>query len=304
MLIDDGLTVHGIASQLNSKGIAYTGDSKWDYQAVYGVLTHPKYVGCHVYGRTSCRLYTPSVNVPKKEWILTYGAFEPVVEQGTFLQAQAILADRTLNKSDEELLNSLRTLLAREGRLSLHLIKDSSDVPSPSTYRHRFGSLRRAYQLIGYGRTEQFGSIDLRRRTQALRDELVARIAELFSNEVTVVRRNGRWRTVLRLRNGRLVSVVIARSIRVWKETRRWQIDPVWRERMNITLLARLDEGNQSFFDFHLLPNIDRPRRFHICHADRWLGRGVPLDDLSEFCTLLRRCVLRDNLCDNSSGWC
>jgi DNA invertase Pin-like site-specific DNA recombinase len=215
MLIAGGLTVSGIATELNRREVPYTECSKWDYQAVSGILTHPKYAGCHVYGRTSCRLYTPSIKLPNADWILTHGAFEPVVDQSTFLTAQRILTDRTFNKSDEELLDSLRALLKREGRLSLRLVKNSPDVPSPSTYRGRFGSLRRAYVLIGYGRPEQFGPIDLRRRTHALRDGLVASIATMFPNDVSVVLRGGRWRNRLLLRSGRVVSVLVARSIRV-----------------------------------------------------------------------------------------
>ncbi len=159
MLISESFAVYGIACELNRRGIPYTDGSQWDYQAVFGILTHPKYAGCHLFGRTSSRLYTPSVKLPKSDWILTHGAFEPVVDQVTFLEAQRLLADRTINKSDEELLESLMALLAREGRLSLRLIKNSPDVPSPSTYRHRFGSLRRAYGLIGYGHPEQFGPL-------------------------------------------------------------------------------------------------------------------------------------------------
>jgi len=115
----------------------------------------------------------------------------------------------------------------KERRLSLQLSKNSADVPSPSTYRGRFGSLRRAYQLIGYGRPEQFGPIDLRRRTQAFREELIASLLKLFPNEVWVVRRGGRWRSRLRLRSGKILWVLIARSIKAWEETVRWQIDPV-----------------------------------------------------------------------------
>lgn len=299
MLISEGLTVYAIATELNRRGVPYTDYSKWDYQAVYGILTHPKYMGCHVYGQTSCRLYTPSVKLPKSDWILTRGAFEPVVAEATFLEAQRILSDRTFNKSDEELLDSLRRLLASEGRLSLRLIKNSADVPSPSTYRHRFGSLRRAYELIGYGRPKQFGPVDLRRRTQALREELVAKIAGMFPQDVSVVRRGGRWRSRLRLRNGLTVSVLLARSIRAWKETVRWQIDPVWHERKYVTLLARLDIKNQAFLDFHILPNIDHPRRFHIRYTDPWLCRGVCLKDLSTFCTLVGhvRSAKKDDRC-------
>lgn len=169
------------------------------------------------------------------------------------------------------------------------MLKDSPDVPSPSTYRLRFGSLQRAYKLIGYGHPEQFGAIDLRRRTQTLREDLIASLVKMFPNDVSVVRRGGRWRSRLRLRSGKIVSVLVARSIKVWKETVRWQIDPVPHERKFVTLLARLDEENRSFLDFHVLPNIDRLRRFHISLQDSWLERGIRLADLSGFCTALRQ---------------
>lgn len=75
MLVSDKLSVHAIACELNKRRVEYIGDSKWDYQAVYGVLTHPKYAGSHVFGRTSCKLYTPIVRLPRSEWVLTPGAF-------------------------------------------------------------------------------------------------------------------------------------------------------------------------------------------------------------------------------------
>jgi len=303
MLISGSFAVYGIACELNRRGISYTGDSKWDYQAVYGILTHPKYAGCHVFGRTSSRLYSPCVRLPQSDWILAPRAFEPVVDQVTFSEAQRILADRTINKSDQELLDSLRALLVREGRLSLRLIKNSPHVPSPSSYRHRFGSLRRAYELIGYGRAGQFGSIDMRRRTQALREELVARIAAMFPDALSVVRRGGRWRSRLRLRNGLIVSVVVARSIRPWRETVRWQIDPVRHERNHITLLARMDKENRSFFDFHVLPNIDRLRRFHIRVHDDWLNRGLQLTDVSSFCEVVARLRIKKREANRGSTY-
>jgi Recombinase len=60
MLISEGRTV-GIARELNRRRVPYLEGSLWDYTAVYGILAHPKYAGCHVYGCTSRRLYTPSV---------------------------------------------------------------------------------------------------------------------------------------------------------------------------------------------------------------------------------------------------
>lgn len=287
MLIADGLPIYAIARELNRKGVRYQNESRWTHHGVAEVLSNPKYAGVHVYGRTTSRLYTPTVRLPKCDWLMSPGAFEPIVDYSTFVEAQRILQSRTINKSDEELLQALRCLLAQQGRLSLRLVKESADVPSPSTYRLRFGSIRKAYELIGYGRADQFGPIDLRRRTQGMREELVAHIAALFPKEVFVVRRGGRWRSRLRLRNRLTVSVLVARSIRAWKETVQWQIDPVWHEHSYITLLARLDEATQRFLDYYVLPSIDRPRRFRIGHEDAWLRRGIRLDDMSAFCTVV-----------------
>jgi DNA invertase Pin-like site-specific DNA recombinase len=294
MLVAKKISVYAIARELNKQGIACIGESKWDYQAVFGVLTHPKYAGSHVFGRTSSKLYTPTVRLPKSEWVITPGAFEPIIDHATFFEAQRILQRRTINKSDEELLDSLRALIVTEGRLSLNLIKNSKDIPSPSTYRHRFGSLRQAYELIGYGRPPQFGPIDLRRRTQALREELISQIAAMFPDEVSIVRKGGRWRSGLQLANGSIVSVLVARSVRPCK-TVRWRVNAVQHERGHATLLARLAEGNESFLDFHMLPNIDRC--IDISLNDVWLNRGLLLSDLSAFCNVVARvdAVRRDN---------
>jgi DNA invertase Pin-like site-specific DNA recombinase len=286
MLVSENLSVYAIARELNKQGVEYMGDSEWDYAAVFAVLTHPKYTGCHVFGRTSSKLYTPVVRLPKSAWVLTPGAFEPIIDHATYSEAQRILQTRTINKSNEELLDSLRCLLSTKGRLSLSLVKNSADVPSPSTYRHRFGGLRRAYELIGYGRPGQFGPIDLRRRTQALRERLISQIAAMFPNDVSVVRRGGKWRSQLQLSNGLTVSVLVARSVRVWKKTVRWRVDPVQHERGLVTLLARLDESNNSFLDFHVFPSVNRVKRFDLRLMDDWLNSGQRLSDLRAFCEL------------------
>jgi hypothetical protein len=289
MLVNGRLSVYAIARELNRRHVSNINDSEWDYQAIYAILTNPKYTGCHIFGRTTSKLSTPTVRLPRSEWVLTPGAFEPLVDSATFSEAQEILQERTVNKSDKDLLDNLQTLLDFKGRLSLNLIKTSPATPSPSTYRHRFGSLRRAYELIGYGRHDHFGPIDLRRKTQALRDELIALITGMFPDEVSVEQRGGRWRTRLRTRNGLMVSVVIARCVRVWKQTLRWQIDPVRHESGLVTLLARLGENNRSFLDFHIIPNVDRLRRFHVSLLDPWLGRGQRLFDISAFLEVVTR---------------
>jgi hypothetical protein len=118
-------------------------------------------------------------------------------------------------------------LLKQQTTTTVGLLNSAPDLPTPSTYVRRFGSMRRAYELIGYDRPSQFGSIDVRARIHALREQLLAQITRLFPGDVQIVRRGGRWRSRLRTRNGRVVSVLIARAVRVWKETVSWHVDPV-----------------------------------------------------------------------------
>jgi len=289
MLIQEKRSVSAIARTLDRAGVKYMDNSRWDDPAVYTILTHPKYAGCHVYNRTSAKLYTPKIKLPESQWVVKPSAFKPIVDAVTFAQAQKILQSRTIRKSDEELLASLRRLLKREGRLSGRLIKNSRYTPSPSTYTYRFGSLRCAYDLVEYGRPEQFGPIDLRRRIQALRDELLRRIVELFPDEITIVRPGPRWRRRLRLRDGDIVCVRIARPVRTKQRNFRWRIEDVPHERVYLTLLARLNDRNDSFFDFHVLPDVNRLKRFHIGLKDPWLARGVKLAELSCFCKVVAR---------------
>jgi len=62
------------------------------------------------------------------------------------------LKSRTLSKgmTNEDLLDKLRGLLQNRGYLSGSLIDRTAEMPSRILYYNRFGSLRRAYELIGY----------------------------------------------------------------------------------------------------------------------------------------------------------
>jgi hypothetical protein len=57
--------------------------------------------------------------------------------------------------TDEELLEELRRLLARRGKLTMSLIEASTDTRPPNAYIRRFGSLSAAYERIGYEMTDR-----------------------------------------------------------------------------------------------------------------------------------------------------
>jgi hypothetical protein len=62
---------------------------------------------------------------------------------------QEIILARAKRYSDEEMLDRSGEILAQHGRISGLLIDEQEDAPSSAAFRHRFGSLVRAYQLIG-----------------------------------------------------------------------------------------------------------------------------------------------------------
>ena len=299
-----GKCVYAIARELNRRGTIHPGAKKWDYLAVHTILTNVKYAGHHVFGRTSARLYTPAIRLPVSKWTITPGAFEAIVDQTTFETAQRILHERTINKSNADLLDALSQELVRHGRLSLNIIENSPILPTPSTYIRRFGSLRSAYEKIGYGHASDYGRVDMRGRTLAMRRDLMNRIAALFPEQVSIISKGGRWRMRFQLRRGLMVSVLIVRSVRVWGGLIRWQVDPAQRERKLITLVARLDTRNEKFMDFHIVPNIDRRGRFTLKLRNKWLGRGLALKNMSEFCKVVERVsVLKKILVSGGTKW-
>jgi hypothetical protein len=64
-----------------------------------------------------------------------------------------------------DMLDALRVVWAREGRLSTHIINDAPETWAVSSYCRVFGSLRRAYELIGYVTPRYYNKRDAGRRT-------------------------------------------------------------------------------------------------------------------------------------------
>jgi DNA invertase Pin-like site-specific DNA recombinase len=146
----DRMSLKAIARDLNQRGVASIQNKRWTHSVVASLLSHPKYVGCNVFNRTTTRLGTAPVAVPTADWVICPGAHKEIVDTKTFALAQEIRAGRTVRKTNEQLLQELRSLLAVKGKLSNKLIDKSVGMPSARTFWYRFGGLRRASELIGY----------------------------------------------------------------------------------------------------------------------------------------------------------
>lgn len=140
-----GMPERDIAGVLNRDGIPTDLGRPWTRGTVHQVLTNPKYVGDNVYNRVSNKLKQRRVANATSLWVVAKEAFRPVVDSSLFERAKAIVEDRSRRYDDAELLSLLTDLLRGAGALSSLIIDEHERMPSSSVYRHRFGSLLRAY---------------------------------------------------------------------------------------------------------------------------------------------------------------
>ena len=258
-LIQDDLGITAIAKRLNALGILTDLDRPWTYDTVRQVLSNEKYIGNNVYNRHSFKLKKKHVDNPPDMWIRKDGAFGSVVSVVTFMQAQEILAERSRKLSDLELLDHLKKLHAECGSLSGLIINQALGRASASLYVNRFGSLSRAYQLVGLGNTQRLEFVELNRRLRTLHPEIIERTEKAIADLGGSVQRDPKT-DLLTLNDELVISLVLARCQTLPGGRQRWRIhfDHAHCE-PDITVAIRLDQVNQTELDYFVLPQLDSP---------------------------------------------
>ena len=279
-----------IAAYLNRNGVPHPG-VPWNGGHVCEILGNPKYIGWATWRRTTGPLGTREVKVPPSQWVARPSAFEPIVDQDTYDAAQKIRTEQTLHKSNDELLSDLRRLLAREGRLSEHLIDQSSGTAASATYIKRFGSMRQVYALIGY---QEFRNVRQARQTarqvRKLRRNFFVQISKIFRGQVTQLQERGGSRQSLLFDDGVKLSVSICRCVHFGFGPR-WVI-PVNRfERGYPTLICRCTPDNKALKDIYLVRRIDSScfREFLVGEHHPWLKSCKRVRDLASLRKMVQR---------------
>lgn len=176
--VTDKQTEREIAEQLNGAGILGEHGRLWTRATVHQVLTNPKYIGAQIYNRRSFKLKHKRINNPVDMWIWRDGAFVPIVDAAIFERARRIIESRHQHLTDQDLLECLRELLHKHGRLSGLLIDETETMPSSSCYSTRFGSLVRAYTLIGWEPDRDFSYVEINRSIRWRHANLISAISD------------------------------------------------------------------------------------------------------------------------------
>jgi DNA invertase Pin-like site-specific DNA recombinase len=174
LFVENGRSERQIADILNGRGVKTDFGRAWTRGTVHEVLTNEKYLGHNVYHRTSFKLKKKHVTNPPEMWVKAENAFPAIVPVELFWRAQGIIEARCRRFTDEDMLAKLKTLLEHHGRISGLLIDEHDDMPSSAVYRARFGSLPRAYKLIGYCPEIDYAYIEINRLIRKQHPHLVA----------------------------------------------------------------------------------------------------------------------------------
>jgi DNA invertase Pin-like site-specific DNA recombinase len=254
--INEGKSETEIAKILNVRGILTDFGRPWTRSTVHQVLTNEKYIGNNVYHRTSFKLKRKRTTNAEDKWIRSEGVFEGIIPANDFFTAKGIILARCRKLSDEEMLEKLRGILSKHGRVSGILIDETEEIPSSTAFRHRFGSLVSAYRLIGYTPEIDYGFIEINRRLRKQHPELVASVIQ----RIEELGARTRWdenAELLFVNDELRVSIVLCRHHATAAGNSRWIVRLDEGSKPDITVAVRMDAVNESIRDYYLLPTVD-----------------------------------------------
>ena len=193
------------------------------------------------------------------------------------------------------MLKKLRRLLSRKGTLSTEIIAQAKGVFHPATYRKRFGSLHRAFQLIGYQPSPRHKkSAEHFARTTRLRKSLLADLKSIFSRELEIVRIPSHHWELIQFSNGLRLSVYLCRKfLTLNRKEPRWLLHVRPSERQYPVLICLVDDTQSSFSGLYVLPAIEQTiGKWKILRKDHpWLSKGRKLATLHQFCDAAQQIV-------------
>jgi DNA invertase Pin-like site-specific DNA recombinase len=292
--IEGGKPESRIAADLNARGIKTDLGRDWTSSVVHQILTNEKYIGNNVYNRKSYKLKKKRVVNAPDMWIRADGVFEAIVDLQVFYTAQGIIRERNRRYSDAEMLDRLRGLFQRHGYLSGLVIDEADSMPASGAYQRRFGSLVRAYQLVGFTPDRDFRYIEVNRALRMLHRDVVANAVTEITDMGGVVERDPAT-DLLRINDEFTASIVIARCTHTKAGSLRWNIRFDTGLAPDITIAVRMDKDNSAPRDYYLMPLIEmRTTRVRLAENNGLMLDAYRFDTLEKFFSLAERAKLAE----------
>jgi DNA invertase Pin-like site-specific DNA recombinase len=283
-----------LASTLNDRGILTDLGQPWTRGTIHRVLTSEKYVGNNIFNRTSFKLKNKRVRNPPDMWIRKNGVFESVVTMELFVRSQEIIFERGRRFSDQELLDQLRSLLKRKGRLSGFLIDEESDMASSLIFRKRFNGLIHAYKLIGYTPEIDCEFIETNRYLRTLHPKVISDVVSRIHEVGGTVCTNADT-DLLTINAEFTASIVIARCRASRSGSLRWLVRVDSGLKPDLTVAVRMCVDNLQPLDYYLLPRLDLTfERLNLAEDNPISLEAYRFNDLDFFIGMARRSLVAE----------
>jgi hypothetical protein len=154
------------------------------------------------------------------------------------------------------LIERLRALYQNRGFLSGLIINEAENMPSTAIYAHRFGSLVRAYEMVGFTPDRDYRYLETNKFLRRFHPEIVNETERKIASLGGSVRRDPAT-DLLRVNGEFSLSLVLARCQVPESGRYRWKIRFDTSLAPDITVAVRLDQTNQAVLDYYLLPRLD-----------------------------------------------
>ena len=264
MFVEQKMREREIARILNERNIKTDFNRDWTAATILQILTNEKYIGNNVFNKSSRKLtellpYEPLKRrkTDENEWIKAEKAFPAIIDKKTFLVAKAIIKSRNIRYSDEKLLEMLSGLFKKHGRVSGILIDETDEMPSSAVYYNRFGSLIRAYTLIGYTPERDYSYIEINNKIREMRTSVMDLIKDALLNEGASVQIDPEYGD-MRWINGEVkLYLVLCRCKRSESGHALWHVQAERICEPDFTIIARLNADNKTIKDYFLFSRFD-----------------------------------------------
>ncbi|QTC90437.1 recombinase family protein [Brevundimonas goettingensis] len=153
LTLDKNMRPSEIARALNKRGDTWIDGTPWTNQRVRHVLTCELLTGVVTFGKTTKRFHGAAIAKPEDQWIRRQ-AFDPIITKLDFRRAAGLRGTPGYrrHRTNQQMLDDLRLVVARHGRVSHSLIDRTLGPDKASNYYKRFGSLSNASELVGQPR--------------------------------------------------------------------------------------------------------------------------------------------------------
>jgi DNA invertase Pin-like site-specific DNA recombinase len=217
-----------IADLLNTEGSSYIAGRPWTGNRVLRVLRNEQYAGVVTLFRKSSNLAAGKTAMgftvtPSSDWRRLPTRFPPIISPETFKRAGVIRQYYGRYYRDKEwMLDGLRNLLRKHGRLNKSLISADKGIPSAPAYARHFGGLRGAYDKIGYHQQNDWRLRPASARRNEIAKQIIGRLVSEVREAGGTAQPSLSGQTI-KINGARSLVIVVGRCLR-GRYGRAWQV--------------------------------------------------------------------------------